>query len=99
MMAPIELTLFDVLVEYAQKVQRGELKAADATSFALVFCENFYAQFFQNVVQLEIKGFNLPNKKLAVGARLALKKKRAAASTIQLITWFEKLCDIYPNVV
>jgi hypothetical protein len=98
-MPPIQLALFDVLVDYAQKVERGELKAIAATPHALVFCENFYAQFFQNVVGQEIKGFNLENKKLAVRARLVLKKKRSAAATIQLITWFEKLCDIYPNVL
>jgi hypothetical protein len=28
-----------------------------------------------------------------------MKEKKAPAATIQLITWFEKLCDIYPNVI
>lgn len=99
MIPPIEITLFDVLVAYAQQVQRRELNAVAATAFAITFCENFYAQFFQNVVQVEIKGFNRENKQLAVRARLALKKKRASTKTIQVITWFEKLCDIYPNVL
>ena len=98
-MTPIRIELFDTLIEYAEKVERGELAAIAATPFAIVFCENFYAQFFQNVVQQEIKGFNLDNKKLAVRARLGLKRKRAPAATIELITWFEKLCDIYPNVL
>jgi hypothetical protein len=102
MNAPIAPELFDILLDYAAKIKAGKIKPSRrvaSTSPALTFCENFYAQFFQNVVGQEIKGFNSDNKKLAIRARLQMKEKGGAVTVIRLITWFEKLCEIYPNVI
>jgi hypothetical protein len=99
---PVQRALFDVLIAYAKGIESGAIRPTQslaATSPALTFCENFYAQFFQNELREEIKGFNLENKRIAVRTRLALKARRRPTATVQLITWFEKLCDIYPNVL
>lgn len=100
-MVPVEPSLFDLLDDYAAAIERGEIDPTRSlawTSPALTFCENFYAQFFQKEVGQEITGFSLSNKRIAVRARLAVRATSPAA-TIQLITWFEKLCDIHPNVL
>jgi hypothetical protein len=94
--------LFDLLLTYANDRATGRIKptrSLASTSPALTFCENFYAQFFQNELGQEITTFNQQTKTAAVRLRLQLKKKRTPKSTIELVTWFEKLCDIYPNVL
>lgn len=81
---------------------RGKVKlkpSVGSTSPALVFCENFYAQFFQNKLGKEINRFDLAAKKEAIGLRLDAKDHGSPAVVIQLITWYEKLCDIYPVVL
>lgn len=100
-MVPVEPSLFDLLNDYAAAIERGEFDPTRSlawTSPALTFCENFYAQFFQRELGEMITGFSLSNKRIAVRARLAVRATSPAA-TIQLITWFEKLCDIHPNVL
>ncbi len=102
---PIAPELFDVLTDYTKDIEAGKIKETPtlaSTSPALTFCENFYAQFFQNVAGREITGFNNDTKKEAVRIRLRMKKAKTPKTppaTIQLITWFEKLCEIYPNVL
>jgi len=101
MSLPVKPRLFDILEKYAKDLERGRIKPGRlaVTSPALVFCENFYAQFFQNELAHEIKALTQDAKAEAVRLRLSLKKQRAPRATIQLVTWFEKLCDIYPNVL
>jgi len=102
MTQPVAPQLFDVLIEYAEAIQAGKINPARtlaSTSPALTFCENFYAQFFQNALGAEIETFNRDTKKDAVRLRVELTKKKSPSTTIQLITWFEELCDIYPNVL
>jgi hypothetical protein len=101
MTLPVAPELFDVLIEYAKDLADGKFKPARlaSTSPALTFCDNFYAQFFQNELGREITSFDGEAKKLAVQCRLEVKDKGGLASTIQLITWFEKLCDLYPDVL
>ena len=105
MTLPVAPELFDVLGSYTEDIEAGKITPTPklaSTSPALTFCENFYAQFFQNVAHQEITAFNNDTKKEAVRLRLRMKKTKTPktpAATIQLITWFEKLCDIYPNVL
>jgi len=102
MSLPIAPELFDVLTEYANNIAQGKVKATPslgATSPALTFCENFYSQFFQNRLRKPIEHINLAAKQSAVRLRLELKETKAPLAVIQLITWFEKLCEIYPNVL
>lgn len=102
MTLPVTPQLFDLLIEYGQNIEQGTVKATSSlasTSPALTFCENFYAQFFQNAIGQEITSFNRETRKAAVRLRLEIKEKKGPLTTVQLITWFEKLCDIYPNVL
>ena len=101
MKLPVRPRLFEILGKYARDLGRGRIKPGRLTdaSDALVFCQNFYAQFFQNELGHEIKAITQDAKGEAVRLRLQLKRKRAPKATIQLITWFEKLCDIYPDVL
>jgi hypothetical protein len=102
MTLPVAPELFDVLIQYAEDMKQGKVKAAPSvvsTSPALVFCQNFYAQFFQNRLNTEIKQFTLVAKQSAIRLRLAIKDEGGPSVVIQLITWYEKLCDIYPSVL
>lgn len=99
---PVAPQLFDVLSQYAKDVGQAKVKqtrSLASTSPALTFCENFYAQFFQNCLGKEIKRFNLEQKKAAVRLRLEIKEKNGPQVIVRLITWYEKLCDIYPDVL
>jgi hypothetical protein len=102
MTLPVAPALFDVLTQYAKDIEQGKVKPSPsmgATSPALTFCENFYAQFFQNRLGQQIKRFDLAAKKTAIGLRLKLKGDGGPTVIIQLITWYEKLCDIYSSVL
>ena len=102
MSLPVAPELFDILIEYAKKMKMGWIKpqrSLAASSAALTFCENFYAQFFQNVLGTEIKHFGPSAKQAAVGLRLEAKEKGDKSEIIQLITWYEKLCDDYSTVL
>lgn len=68
------------------------------TSPIVVFAQNFYLQFFDKVVGHPITAVNNAAKRDAVVARHALKKQKAPRELIQLITWFEYLCDIRPDL-
>jgi len=102
MTLPVAPELFDILSQYAKEIEQGKIKpspAMGATSPALTFCENFYAQFFQNRLGQKIEHFNLEAKKAAIELRLKIKEANGASTIIQLITWYEKLCDMYPNLL
>ena len=102
MILPVAPELFDVLIEYAGDMKLGKIKPArslGSTSPALTFCENFYAQFFQNRLGTEIKQFTLVAKQSAIRLRLDIKEKEGSSVIIQLITWYEKLCEEYPNIL
>lgn len=98
----IALALFDIVVQYADDIESAKVKlksSMGSSSPALVFCENFFAQFFQNKLGKEIKRFNLVAKREAIACRLDAKERGAPVAVIRLITWFETLCDIYPSVL
>ena len=93
--------LFDILDGYVDSLQRGAVneEEIDDGSPALVFCHNFFAQFFRSVAGVEIQSVDVRGKVVAVRQRRKLKEKGEPPETIQLVTWFEKLCDIHPDVV
>ncbi len=104
MSEPVTGRLFEVLARYAADMKAGRIKpkpALGATSPALTFCENFYAQFFQNGLNKEIRQFNNAAKEAAIRLRLELRvnERQGPPSVLMLITWYEKLCDIYPTVL
>jgi hypothetical protein len=99
---PVAPELFDVLSQYAKDIEQAKVKQTRylaSTSPALTFCENFYAQFFQNRLGKVIERFSLEQKKAAVRIRLEIKDKNGSQVIIRLITLYEKLCDIYPDVL
>jgi hypothetical protein len=94
----VKAGVFDILAEYVA----ASLREADdemAITAAIAFCENFFAQFFPGAAGVEIQTISLRTKFIAVQVRRKLKAANEAKETILLITWFEKLCDIYPDVV
>jgi hypothetical protein len=85
--------LFDRLLEYASEVERNK----EASSTPTDFCDNFYAQFFQNRMKQEITGFGNAAKESAVKLRLTM-ETREPKEILLLITWFERYCDIRYDV-
>ncbi len=99
---PISSNLFDIIIEYSQKATAKKVPVENSlrrTSPLLTFCQNFYAQFFQNVLRHEITSIDPRAKRDAVRIRRELKRAGEAEQTIRVITWFEKLCDIYPDIL
>lgn len=85
--------LFDRLIEYATEVERDKETSSEPTDF----CDNFYAQFFQNRMKVEITGFGNADKESVVKLRLKVEEKERP-EIILLITWFERYCDIRYDV-
>jgi len=101
MTLPVAPQLFDVLTAYIDDIRAGKIKPTPSigdTSPALTFCENFYAQFFQNRLQKPITTFTPQAKEDAIRIRLTMKDK-GPAEVILLITCFEKLCDDYADIL
>jgi hypothetical protein len=101
MTLPVAPALFDLLSDYAKNIEQGkvELGFKGATSPALSFCENFYAQFFQNRMGQKIEHINDEAQKSAIRLRLELKEQNGPKVIIRLITLFEDLCQNYPNLL
>jgi hypothetical protein len=102
MSAPVAPELFDIVTEYAKAIEQGKIKPTPpmgSTDAALTFCQNFYLQFFQNRLNKAITTFTRAAKEDAIGILLDLKAQGAPSSVIQLITWYERLCEIYPDVL
>ncbi|MGO9377802.1 MAG: nucleotidyltransferase domain-containing protein [Dissulfurispiraceae bacterium] len=98
---PVAPELFEILIQYAKDIEQGkvELSSAGTISPALTFCENFYAQFFQNRMAQPIENINLKTKEAAIRLRLEVKGNNGPAAIVQLIAWFEKLCDDYSSLL
>jgi hypothetical protein len=81
--------LFDRIVEYADQVERDKESSSAPTDF----CDNFYAQFFQNRMKQQITGFGNAAKEAAVKLRLKVETKESHEIVV-LITRFERYCDL-----
>jgi hypothetical protein len=96
----ISPSLFDLLDEYAGELDAREAivgNVVPATSPALVFVESAFAQFFENVVKVEIKGFGEKEKKRA--SRVRRKKGESLSPEARsLIALFKQFCDRYEDV-
>lgn len=96
---PVNADLFGHVIKFTQLIDPDEPSAAlGEVSTLVVFCQNFYLQFFQNELQLQITGLNPGNKAKAVRCRLAPRDPPLPAATISLVKWFERLCDIDPDL-
>ena len=65
--------LFDRLIEYAKDIEQNK---EGSSPQPLDFCDNFYAQFFQNRMKQEITGFKNADKESAVRLRLDCREQR-----------------------
>jgi hypothetical protein len=81
--------LFDRIAEYAGQVERDK----ETPSAPSDFCDNFYAQFFQNRMKQQITGFGNAAKEAAVKLRLKVETKESREIVV-LIARFEKYCDL-----
>ena len=85
----ISPSLFDLLDDYACELDAEEAiidNVVPATSPALVFVESAFAQFFENKVKVEIKGFGEKEKKRT--SRIARKRKsESSKETRSLRPW------------
>jgi hypothetical protein len=86
-------TLFDSVIVYAAKVERDK----ETSSAPIDFCDNFYAQFFQNRMKQEITGFGNAAKESAVKLRLKTETSEKKEIVV-LIALFERYCDLRYDV-
>ena len=101
MKLPVNPELFDILLKYVRQVERGKVDIESPLQEAsplLTFCENFFAQFFQNELKGKITSVDSAAKKQAVKIRRKLKERGGDKEVLLLVTWFEQLCDIYPDI-
>jgi hypothetical protein len=99
---PVAPTLFELVMEYSRKYASGGINPAKPLTQAapiIVFCQNFYVQFFQNVLNTSIVAVDDQSKRTA--ARLAVAREKAGETpeVLALIAWFEKLCDLWRDVL
>ena len=91
--------LFDLLDEYVGELEADAAIVDDVvpeTSPMLAFAENAFAQFFQNQVGKEIKGFDEKSKRRA--ARQRASGKNLSPQTRSLIALYQQFCDKYEDI-
>lgn len=96
----ISLSLFDSIDEYAALLESGNAfvrKVVPETSPVVSFCENAFAQFFQNVVEVEITGFDEKDQKRC--ARLRRAKRDLPQQMRALMALFEQFCEVIEDVL
>ena len=82
MTLPVAPELFDVLLQCAKDAKKGKVKSGGETSAALTFCEDFYAQFFQNRMRHQIERFDRAAKESAIRLRMEVKEKKGPIALI-----------------
>jgi hypothetical protein len=91
--------VFDILDDYAGKVSVWSAAGAtplDEESSVLAFCENFFAQFFQNEMGSEITSIT------SVASRRAGVIRRRSSTTAaqrRVIRRFQHLCKVHADLV
>jgi hypothetical protein len=94
---PIDPTLFEYISEEVDRLRKDSSAIEETLSSdspIIFFCENFFLQFFENVIQYSITGVDAENKERAARAR----RRLPAGPTRMLIAQFERLCEVYPDV-
>jgi len=91
----VEPALFDQIDDYLREY-RTDPKKVDASRLR-TFAENFFLQFFLNVLRQKITRIGREAKDLS--ARLRLKRRDPAdVSLRRLLARFERLCDLLPMI-
>ena len=97
---PISLELFDRVQEYATSIVDGDVTSDSPLkqdTSIIVFCQNFFGQFFDNVLNHSITGFHQVAQREAV----RLRRSHAGAKnapTRKVIVEFEKFCELWSNL-
>jgi hypothetical protein len=99
---PIEPRLFDLVTQYASAVTSGKTSTKGPlkkTTPIVEFCRTFFQQFFEHVLGREITGIDADAKLAAINLRLDLEEKHGSESVRRLISSFEDLCEMWPDVL
>jgi hypothetical protein len=99
---PVQPSLFDLVTSYAADIVAGRIDPAKPlkhTTPIIVFCQNFYAQFFENVLGTTIVAVDEESKRTVARAAIAREKAGEAAEVLALMAWFEKFCDLWQDVL
>lgn len=97
--APVVAEVFDFIDDFLDKATVYSVAGStplDRESSVLAFCENFFAQFFQNEMRAEITSLS------GVSAQRAGVLRRRLPSDDRrrrLIRHFQRLCKIHPDLV
>jgi hypothetical protein len=102
----VSLTLFDLLDEYGEDLNEGtaiRARAVPRTAPVLIFTENAFAQFFENELGREIRGFDATAKRKAADVRRRRKTTKDGRPLSNqarlLISLFERFCDMHEDVI
>ena len=101
MKSPIQPSLFDLVSSYADDIAAGAVDASRPllkTTPIIVFCENFYLQFFESLGR-PIVSVDDTSKRAAVELATELERQEGSRETVSLVQWFEEFCDLYPDVL
>lgn len=94
--------VFKEVADYAASMKDGTVKLdkplVDTTPIIL-FCQNFFAQFFDNVVNSPIEGIDQQSKEESVALRHAMSDDETKVVVRKMLALFEELCDEWPEVL
>jgi hypothetical protein len=102
MSVPVEPSLFTFVDEFVDEIKNRKRKPLDtlaANSRIITFCEAFFAQFFANVLDEEIVGFDFAAKRTAAGIAIALAKDKTKAEIRKLVALFEAFCEMHDDLL
>jgi len=95
--SPVSPELLDHVMAFAAQIASGE-KPSKHIDKLIVCCDNFFLQFFQNHLKAPITGIDASNKAKAIRVRLQPRTQALPVTTLALVKWFERLCDIEPDL-
>jgi hypothetical protein len=100
----VQPSLFDRVTEYSSNIADGDVEPKEAlseTSPIIVFCENFFLQFFKNLTgRTVVLSKSETAKELSVRSRRRRKGGELvhSATTRRVFVAFEELCDMWDDV-
>jgi hypothetical protein len=96
---PIEPGLLLLLERYAKDLGKREVKPEEGLAPELPeFCQEFFQQFFESQVGLEITTIDAAAKRSAIRSRLRLGDDKSTLPVRRIILMFQDLCDLWPDI-
>lgn len=99
---PVQPQLFELVTAYAADLASGRVdptKPLKMTTPVIVFCQNFFLQFFQNELGTDILGVDETSKRIAARLAISIEGEGGRPATLALIAWYEDFCEMFPNVL